>query len=84
MACWNALGHCFWKKGDFTGAVNCFGEALSQNRTSESLRMLSMVKRQMRAKDIGESFQFIDESLQLAKEAVSLDFQSHEAWCLFR
>ena len=27
---WNALGQCFWKKGDLTGARNCFDGALGQ------------------------------------------------------
>jgi tetratricopeptide (TPR) repeat protein len=27
---WNALGHCFWKKGDLQGALNCYQEALQK------------------------------------------------------
>lgn len=29
---WNALGHCFWKKGDLQGAVGCYQEALQKVR----------------------------------------------------
>jgi hypothetical protein len=69
-----------WKREDFPGAMRCFEEGLRQGRNEEGLRLLSMVKRQAPARDMGARFQMIQESLSLAKEAVRLDPQSHKAW----
>lgn len=77
---WNCLGNCFWKKKDYVGARDCFVGAIGQEKTAKSLRLLSMVLRQ-----IGETPQErvanVTESVAKAKEAITMDVSDEESWC---
>ena len=47
---YNALGNCLWKRGTVDGmrkARDCFNNALRQQENKESMRLLSMVLRQL-------------------------------------
>jgi len=76
---WNSLGNCFWKKKDYVGARDCFNGALAQERTPASLRMLSMVLRQI-GDAPAERVANVAESVAKAKEAVTLDVRDDESW----
>lgn len=45
MEAWNALGQCFWKKGELHYAKYCFTQALQLRKNKVSLRELSRVLR---------------------------------------
>ncbi|ESO82669.1 hypothetical protein LOTGIDRAFT_229738 [Lottia gigantea] len=78
---WNQLGESFWKKGDMTGAKNCFSGALDHSKNKVSLRNLSMVMRQMPGTQ-EEKTKLIVESVEKAKEAVQLDIQDGISWSI--
>ena len=73
---WNELGDCIWKKGDKKGARNCFERALSQQKNKVSLRNLSIVMRHK----VGLTKEEIEETVQISKEAVSLDVSDGTSW----
>ena len=92
---WNALGNCFWKKGDLAQAASCYEGALKQvifthtpqqpyyfiqARSAESLRNLSMLIRRRPAADARHRLSQCQESVSLAKEALSLDMGSTSSW----
>ncbi len=83
---WNCLGECFWKKQDYITAKSCFEGALKQGRESSTLRLLSILLRQIRPaattvkEQIEKAKQNINESIKIAKEAVALDFKDAESW----
>jgi len=83
---WNCLGECFWKKQDFQTAKSCFDGALKQKRTRSTLRLLSMLLRQIRPnkktvkEQIEKAKSNINESIKIAKEAVALDFNDADSW----
>ncbi len=52
---WNALGHCFWKKKDWQAARDCFLQALGKGGGKRTLRQLSMLLRQLPAKNVNEA-----------------------------
>ncbi|CAM9230402.1 unnamed protein product, partial [Ectocarpus sp. 8 AP-2014] len=76
---WTALGHCYWKKPDLFAAKRCFLTSLEKARKADTLRQLSMLLRQMpgTAEEKGVQLQ---ESLRLAKEAVTLDIGCGYSW----
>ncbi|CAM9419647.1 unnamed protein product [Ectocarpus sp. 12 AP-2014] len=76
---WTALGHCYWKKPDLFAAKRCFLTSLEKARKAETLRQLSMLLRQMpgTAEEKGAQLQ---ESLRLAKEAVTLEIGCGYSW----
>ncbi|CAM9538931.1 unnamed protein product [Ectocarpus fasciculatus] len=76
---WTALGHCYWKKPDLFAAKRCFLTSLEKERKADTLRQLSMLLRQMpgTAEEKGAQLQ---ESLRLAKEAVTLDIGCGDSW----
>lgn len=82
---WNALGHCYWKRGDLQQAVSCFAESRAVNATPVALHSLSMLKRQMMTNSLsGQQIQeAIEASVTLAKEAVQLDVSNSQSWCEF-
>ncbi|KAM6908962.1 tetratricopeptide repeat protein 5 [Xenentodon cancila] len=77
---WNILGEQYWKKGDLTGANNCFTGALQQNKNKVSLRNLSMVLRQLPASNSDEQGKQVLESVDLARQAVQLDLTDGTSW----
>ena len=68
--------------GDGTGtSEKALIAFFNQGRNGEGLRQLSMIKRQLSAQDLEARARNIEESLSLAREAVSLDVTDHMAWC---
>lgn len=79
---WNELGECYWKKDDIEGARNCFAGALKHQKNKISLRNLSMVLRQIKAKSYKEHVSNIEEGVGCAKEAVQLDTNDGISWAV--
>ncbi|XP_033992684.1 tetratricopeptide repeat protein 5 [Trematomus bernacchii] len=77
---WNTLGEQYWKKGDLTGAKNCFTGALQQSRNKVSLRNLSMVLRQVPTVNSDVHNKHVMDSVVLAREAVQLDVTDGTSW----
>ena len=74
---WNQLGTCFWKKGDYQAAHDCWqcsllhaGDQADSARCA--LRELSMAHRSKGGN--------AEESLRLAKEAISRDMGDARSW----
>lgn len=80
ISCWNTLADCFWKKGDLPGAKNCLTSALEQKQTKETLRKLSLVVKNLPAKDRFERQENATESLKHARAALGQDFKDGESW----
>ncbi|XVE92222.1 hypothetical protein REPUB_Repub01dG0078300 [Reevesia pubescens] len=76
---WLCLGNCIWKKGDLPSAKNCFNLALSKGPNKKILCQLSMLERRM-AQDAENQAQMVEESIQHAKEAVTLDVKDGNSW----
>ncbi|XP_032400149.1 tetratricopeptide repeat protein 5 [Etheostoma spectabile] len=78
---WNTLGEQYWKKGDLTGAKNCFTGALQQSKNKVSLRNLSMVLRQLPPADSNVHHgKQVMESVDMARQAVQLDVTDGTSW----
>ncbi|XP_017971863.1 PREDICTED: tetratricopeptide repeat protein 5 isoform X1 [Theobroma cacao] len=76
---WLCLGNCIWKKGDLPSAKNCFNLALSKGANKNILCQLSMLERKM-AQGAENQSQMVEESIQHAKEAISLDVKDGNSW----
>ncbi|KAM1722087.1 hypothetical protein ACFX11_020857 [Malus domestica] len=76
---WLCLGNCIWKKGDLSSAKNCFTLALSKGPNRQILCQLSMLERKM-AQGTDNEAELVDESIQHAKEAVTLDVKDGNSW----
>ncbi|XP_039013147.1 tetratricopeptide repeat protein 5-like [Hibiscus syriacus] len=76
---WLCLGNCIWKKGDFTSAKNCFNLALSKGPNKKILCQLSMLERRM-AQGADNQSAMVEESIQHAKEAITLDVKDGYSW----
>lgn len=72
---WSSLGECYWKKGDYKGALLCFNKGLKLERSKDALLNMAMV---LRANP--ESISVIEESIKLCKEAIALDVQDSDSW----
>ncbi|KAH0950598.1 hypothetical protein HN011_007901 [Eciton burchellii] len=79
---WNELGECYWKNDDIKQAKNCFVGALQHDRNKVSLRNLSMVLRQEQASSTEERTNNIQQGVDYAKEAVSLDTTDGTSWAI--
>ncbi|GAB1865489.1 Tetratricopeptide repeat protein 5 [Camponotus japonicus] len=79
---WNELGECYWKNDDIKQAKNCFTGALQHGRNKVSLRNLSMVLRQEQTSSIDERIKNIQQGVEYAKEAVSLDTIDGISWAI--
>jgi tetratricopeptide (TPR) repeat protein len=77
---WTALGICLWKKDNKNDAKSCFLESIKQKPNKEALCELSILTRQILSKDQKLS---IDESINLAKQAIQLDLSYHKSWYVF-
>lgn len=77
---WNILGEQYWKKGDLTGAKNCFTGALQQSKNKVSLRNLSMVLRQLPTTNNESHNKQVMESVDMARQAVQLDVTDGTSW----
>ncbi|GAB4828813.1 hypothetical protein Ancab_018474 [Ancistrocladus abbreviatus] len=76
---WLSLGNCFWKKGDLPSAKNCFTRALSKEPNKKILCQLSMLERKMAQGSENEA-EIVEESIQHAKEAITLDVKDGNSW----
>lgn len=76
---WLCLGNCIWKKGDLSSAKNCFTLALSKGPNKQILCQLSMLERKM-AQGTDNQAELVDESIQHAKEAITLDVKDGNSW----
>jgi len=76
----NILGHILWKKGDLEGGKNCFEESVKKKPNLRGLRYLSIILRSLpcERKDKPANVQ---RSLELAKQALTLDLKDGESWC---
>lgn len=79
---WNELGKCYWKNDDIKQAKNCFVGALQHGRNKVSLRNLSMVLRQEQTSSIEQRTKNIQQGVDYAKEAVSLDTTDGISWAI--
>lgn len=76
---WNSLGQCLWKKGDLVQARNCFLESINQMKNKEALLELSILMRQIHVQGQSPTAS-VEESINLAKQAITLDINDHKAW----
>ncbi|KAF7827709.1 tetratricopeptide repeat protein 5-like [Senna tora] len=76
---WLCLGNCIWKKGDLPAAKNCLSLALSKGPNKKILCQLSMLKRRM-SQGAENQAELVDESIQHAKEAITLDVKDGNSW----
>ncbi|CAM9191870.1 unnamed protein product, partial [Hapterophycus canaliculatus] len=76
---WTALGHCYWKKPDLFAAKRCFLTSLEKVKKADAMRQLSMLLRQLPGTP-QEANGNLQESLRLAKEAVTLDMGCGDSW----
>ncbi|XP_048319167.2 uncharacterized protein LOC107429357 isoform X2 [Ziziphus jujuba] len=76
---WLCLGNCIWKKGDLSAAKNCFALALSKGPNKKILCQLSMLERKM-AQGTENQAELVEESIQHAKEAITLDVKDGNSW----
>ncbi|KAF5450978.1 hypothetical protein F2P56_031286 [Juglans regia] len=76
---WLCLGNCIWKKEDLSAAKNCFTLALSKGPNKKILCQLSMLERRM-AQGTENEVELIEESIQHAKEAITLDVKDGNSW----
>ncbi|CAL8995074.1 unnamed protein product [Prunus brigantina] len=92
---WLCLGNCIWKKGDLSSAKNCFTRALSKGPNKQILCQLSMLERKMAQGNLlflnsffllsfvactDNQAELVDESIQHAKEAITLDVKDGNSW----
>ncbi|RDY01667.1 Tetratricopeptide repeat protein 5 [Mucuna pruriens] len=76
---WLCLGNCIWKKGDLTAAKNCLSLALDKGPNKKILCQLSMLKRKM-SQGAENQAELVEESIQHAKEAITLDVKDGNSW----
>nr|XP_023907409.1 tetratricopeptide repeat protein 5-like [Quercus suber] len=76
---WLCLGNCIWKKGDLFSAKNCFTLALSKGPDKKILCQLSMLERRM-AQGTETEAELVEENIQHAKEAITLDVKDGNSW----
>jgi len=77
---WNALGECYWKKGDKEQAFTCFDGALAIKPNKVSMQHKSMLLRQLPATTEVERINRINDSLDIAKDAIKLDLKDGHSW----
>lgn len=81
IGAWNALGECYWQRGELEAARGCFHGALAHRRTCDSLCHLSMLLRVIAGRSPPEEAQScVLESVALAKDAVRFEPSSQRAW----
>ncbi|OXU21450.1 hypothetical protein TSAR_000589 [Trichomalopsis sarcophagae] len=79
---WNELGECYWKNDDIQQAKNCFVGALPHGKNKVSLRNLSMVLRQEAALTSEQKIKNVQQGVEYAKDAVSLDPSDGTSWAI--
>ncbi|GAV83422.1 LOW QUALITY PROTEIN: TPR_11 domain-containing protein, partial [Cephalotus follicularis] len=77
---WLCLGNCIWKKGDLISAKNCYNLALSKGPNKNILCQLSMLERKMAQGSPENQTEIVNESIQHAKEAITLDVKDGNSW----
>ncbi|KAI3979346.1 hypothetical protein MKX01_036390 [Papaver californicum] len=76
---WLCLGNCIWKKGDLLSAKNCFSLALKKGPNKKILCQLSMLERSL-AQGSENQAQVVEQSIEHAKEAITLDIKDGNSW----
>ncbi|XP_050226096.1 uncharacterized protein LOC126675494 isoform X2 [Mercurialis annua] len=76
---WLCLGNCIWKKGELSSAKNCFHLALNKGPNKKILCLLSMLERRM-SQGAENQAELVEESIQHAKDAISLDVKDGYSW----
>ncbi|CAL0320774.1 unnamed protein product [Lupinus luteus] len=76
---WLCLGNCIWKKGDLSATKNCLSLALNKGPNKKILCQLSMLKRKM-SQGAENQVELVEESIQHAKEAITLDVKDGNSW----
>ncbi|XP_073954660.1 tetratricopeptide repeat protein 5-like isoform X2 [Choristoneura fumiferana] len=80
---WNELGECYWKNMNVKEAKASFEGALKHERNRLSLRCLSIILRQETSDGKkNDSTPAIVRSVELAREAVSLDTKDGMSWII--
>ncbi|XP_047998625.1 tetratricopeptide repeat protein 5-like [Leguminivora glycinivorella] len=77
---WNELGECYWKNMNVKEAKASFEGALKHERNRLSLRCLSIILRQETGDKREDTASTIARSVELAREAVSLDTKDGVSW----
>ncbi|TXG57258.1 hypothetical protein EZV62_018571 [Acer yangbiense] len=90
---WLCLGICIWKKGDLPAAKNCFNLALSKSDVNLHLNLCAWrydLKNQyleivlldllVLCKGVENQAEIVEESIQHAKEAITLDVKDGNSW----
>ncbi|XP_059649646.1 uncharacterized protein LOC132295391 isoform X2 [Cornus florida] len=76
---WLCLGNSIWKKGDLLSAMNCYKLALSKGPNKRILCQLSMLERKL-AQGAENKAERVEESIQHAREAITLDIKDGNSW----
>ncbi|XP_066603128.1 tetratricopeptide repeat protein 5-like isoform X2 [Prorops nasuta] len=79
---WNELGECYWRNNNIQQAKNCFIGALPHGRNKVSLRNISMILRHENAETTEQRVKNIQDGVEYAKEAVSLDTSDGTSWLI--
>ena len=79
-AAWNAAGECLWTLGDVDGACECFESSASHAENAEAYRLHSMCARKLGGSTAAQKMEHLTKSMQLAKQALALNFQDGESW----
>jgi tetratricopeptide (TPR) repeat protein len=84
---WNCLANCYWKKKNLNSAHSCLLSAVEQKRMPSTLRMLSMVVKNMIPEGkltpdqkVQAKKDNVTQSVAYAREAIALDLQDSESW----
>lgn len=82
---WTTLGICLWKKNNRIDAKSCFIKASQEKPYKEALRELSILTRQIPPNKANNETlgNCIEDSIKLAKQAISLDMNDHMSWYVY-
>lgn len=79
---WNELGECYWKNKNIKDAKHSFEGGMKIEKSKVALRCLSIIHRQDIMTHTGDNLFAVTESVNFAKEAVSLDYKDGTSWCV--
>uniref|UniRef100_T1IG83 Uncharacterized protein n=1 Tax=Rhodnius prolixus TaxID=13249 RepID=T1IG83_RHOPR len=77
---WDALAVCYWDLHDCEKAKFCLENSLRQGRRKVPLRNMSVICRKLSNKYPDKKFSFLEECINLAKEAVEKDVKDGISW----
>lgn len=76
---WNALGELLWRQGKLGPAKDCFTTCMEHCKDKQTVRNLSMLLRSLGNTSQEKASNHV-KSLQVAKEAVAMDYGDAESW----